>query len=76
MEGNEQSVVHTFRIEGMHCGSCAMLVDDALEDLPGVRSTRTSVKQGRSVVELDPACSPGDVIAVVVELGYSAHHMS
>ncbi|WP_419503913.1 cation transporter [Lentzea aerocolonigenes] len=25
----------------MHCGSCALLIDDVLEDLPGVLSTQT-----------------------------------
>lgn len=64
---------HTFRVEGMHCGSCALLIDDALEDLPGVRSTRTKMKQGLSVVELDSGqSSPEDVISVIEELGYRA----
>ena len=64
---------HTFRVEGMHCGSCAVLIDDALEDLPGVRSTRTKMKQGLSVVELDSGqSSPEDVISVIEELGYRA----
>jgi copper chaperone CopZ len=64
---------HTFRVEGMHCGSCALLIDDALEDLPGVRSTRTAVKQGISTVELDSSQnSPQDVIAAIEELGYRA----
>lgn len=66
---------YTFRVEGMHCGSCALLIDDALEDLPGVRNTQTSVKQGRSVVELDPAEStPRDVVAAIGALGYTAGH--
>jgi copper chaperone len=71
------SRTHTFRVEGMHCGSCALLIDDALEDLPGVVSTQTSVKQGRSVVELEPAvCRPEEVVAAVGELGYTAHLVS
>lgn len=62
-----------FRIEGMHCGSCALLIDDALEDLPGVHSTQTTFKQRRSTVELDPGqSSPEDVIATIEELGYRA----
>jgi copper chaperone CopZ len=64
---------YVFRVEGMHCGSCALLVDDALEDLPGVLSTTTTVKQGRSTVELDvDRSSPEDVIGVIEELGYRA----
>lgn len=67
------TTTHVFRVEGMHCGSCALLIDDALEDLPGVRSTQTTMKQGRSTVELDASLSsPGDVIAAIEELGYRA----
>jgi copper chaperone len=65
--------VHTFRITGMHCGSCALLIDDTLEDLPGVRSAHTSVKHGRTTVELDTAkSSPTDIINAITELGYHA----
>ncbi|MFF5035639.1 heavy-metal-associated domain-containing protein [Nocardia salmonicida] len=64
---------HIFRIEGMHCGSCALLIDDTLEDLPGVTSTQTSMKKGRSTVELDATITtPDDVIAAITELGYTA----
>ncbi|WP_018504941.1 heavy-metal-associated domain-containing protein [Parafrankia discariae] len=64
---------HTFRVEGMHCGSCSLLIDDALEDLPGVRSTQTVLRQGRTTVELDLSQNgPPDVVRVIEELGYRA----
>ncbi len=64
---------HIFRIEGMHCGSCALLIDDTLEDLPGVGATQTSMKKGLSTVELDVAVTTAeDVIAAITELGYTA----
>ncbi|SEP53341.1 heavy-metal-associated domain-containing protein [Amycolatopsis saalfeldensis] len=67
------TTTHVFRVEGMHCGSCALLIDDTLEDLPGVHSTQTTMKQARSTVELDPSQnSPEDVIAAIEELGYRA----
>lgn len=67
------TTTHVFHIDGMHCGSCALLIDDALEDLPGVRSTRTTLKQGRTTVELDASeTSPQDVIAAIEGLGYRA----
>ncbi|SMD25519.1 heavy-metal-associated domain-containing protein [Lentzea albidocapillata] len=70
------TTTHVFRVEGMHCGSCALLIDDALEDLPGVQSTQTTVKQGRSTVELDSGQStPEDVIRAIEELGYQASPM-
>jgi copper chaperone len=57
----------------MHCGSCALLIDDTLEDLPGARNTQTAMKQGRSTVELDASqSSPEDVIRAIEELGYRA----
>jgi copper chaperone len=71
------TTTHVFRVEGMHCGSCALLIDDALEDLPGVQNTQTTVKQGRSTVELDPSQStPEDVIRAIEELGYQASPIS
>jgi len=67
------STTYTLRVEGMHCGSCALLIDDALEDLPGVRTTQTSIKDGRSVVEVDSAtCSAEEIIATITGLGYTA----
>ena len=64
---------HTVRIDGMHCGSCALLIDDALEDLPGVRSTQTTMKKGRSTIELDQDLTGiRDVISTIEELGYHA----
>ncbi|MFB7172295.1 cation transporter [Streptomyces sp. NPDC056254] len=40
-------------IEGMHCTSCGLLIDDELEDLPGVRSANTDTRTGRSIVRLE-----------------------
>jgi copper chaperone CopZ len=68
---------HTFQVQGMHCGSCALLIDDALADLPGVRRTQTRVKARLSTVELDLTRSrPEDVISAIEELGYRASPLS
>ena len=62
----------TFRVEGMHCASCTMLIDDVIEDLRGVRRSQTTLKSGLAVVEYDPTnCSPADVVAAIGEAGYS-----
>jgi copper chaperone CopZ len=64
---------HVFRVEGMHCGSCALLIDDTLEDLPGVHRTQTSRTQARTTVDLDlTITSPADIVAAITELGYTA----
>lgn len=39
-------------IEGMHCGSCGLLIDDELEEIDGVRSAATDARVGRSVIRL------------------------
>lgn len=67
------AMTYVFRVEGMHCGSCALLIDDAMEDLPGVYRSQTTVKAGRSTVELDVSQSSlQEVISVIKELGYRA----
>ncbi|CRK56789.1 Heavy metal transport/detoxification protein [Alloactinosynnema sp. L-07] len=38
------TTTHVFRIEGMRCGSCALLIDDTLDDLPGVHSVQTTIR--------------------------------
>lgn len=64
---------YIFRVEGMHCGSCALLIDDVLHDLPGVRDARTSATKQQTTVELDPLrASPEDVISAIAEAGYRA----
>lgn len=69
------STTHTFRVEGMHCGSCALLIDDTLEDLPGVTATATAMKKGQSTVDLDTdRTSVDQVIAAIEALGYTATH--
>jgi copper chaperone len=68
-----ESATHLFQIEGMHCASCALLIDDTLEDLPGVNYTRTTMKEGHNTVELDVSqISPQEVIAAIEALGYQA----
>lgn len=37
---------------GMHCASCAILVDDCMEELDGVVSSQTDLKSGRCVTVL------------------------
>jgi len=58
-------------VEGMHCASCGLLIDDELEDLPGVRSASTSVRTGRTTVHLhaDADLDAATLIAAVERAG-------
>jgi copper chaperone len=61
-------------VSGLHCASCGLLVDDALEDVPGVRASSTNSATGRCTVELDPhAPAEADhLLAAVTGAGYTA----
>jgi Cu+-exporting ATPase len=61
----------TVEITGMHCASCGILVDDCLEDVDGVVSSQTSVKSGQCVAVVTDFVSDADVLAAVVEAGYT-----
>ncbi len=43
----------SIKTKGMHCGSCEMLVKDALEELNGVGNVEASHKTGNVYVEFD-----------------------
>ncbi len=42
------------KIGGMHCSSCAMDIDFALEDLPGVLESKTNYASAKVEVKFDP----------------------
>lgn len=67
------STTHIFRVDGMHCASCSLLIDDTLEDLPGVSRSHTELKAGRSTVQLDTSVTDAQqVIDAITDLGYTA----
>lgn len=64
---------YTIQIDGMHCTSCGLLVDDTLEDVPGVVRAETRVREGRTTVHVDAdRCTPDRLVAAVAEAGYTA----
>ncbi len=68
-----QTQILRFTIKGMHCASCGLLIDDALADLPGVRSASTSPRARLSTVEVDAdLCGPEQLIAAISAEGYTA----
>jgi len=62
----------TYRVEGMHCTSCAMSVDFALEDLEGVQASKTSYATSTADVTFDDAVvDEAAVLAAIREAGYA-----
>lgn len=63
----------TLTIEGMHCGACAMNLDDALEDLDGVRRSKTSYARASTKIEYDETQVTLEALqGIVSDLGYKA----
>jgi copper chaperone len=67
------AVTETVAVDGMHCPSCGILVDETLEALPGVLAARTRVRRGRTVVTYDPGLvRRAEILAALQRLGYEA----
>ena len=61
-----------FKIDGMHCASCAMSIDFDLEDL-GVKSAKTSYAKGETEVEFDEEkVSVEKIVKSIENTGYKA----
>jgi Cu+-exporting ATPase len=64
----------TLSVSGMHCASCGLLIDETLEELPGVVSSSTDLRRETTTVEYDSAQTSLTAIAdEIVKLGYTAH---
>lgn len=62
-----------YKIVGMHCTSCAMTIDMDLEEVPGVKSAKTSYAKQETKVEFEPdKVSDNLVLETINKSGYSA----
>ncbi len=62
-----------FRLTGMHCASCAINIDFALEDMDGVKEASTNYAKEISTVTFDrKKLKKEDLISVIESLGYKA----
>lgn len=66
-----KTVKHQYKIEGMHCTSCALSIDMELEDLEGVKSSNTSYAKQVVEVEVDEGVSREKIIETIKKLGYT-----
>jgi copper chaperone CopZ len=59
------------KINGMHCTSCALNIDGALEETEGVFSSQTSYAKGEVTIQYDPKkITPAELAEVVTNQGY------
>ena len=62
-----------FRVQGMHCVGCAMVIDVALEDLFGVQSANTNyAKQVTDVIYDEKRLNENTLVEAVSKAGYTA----
>lgn len=67
------TTTHVWQVSGMHCSSCSILIDEAVEELDGVAFSTTSLKKKLTTVTLDPAvCDPEHVVQAIQQAGYQA----
>jgi P-type Cu+ transporter len=61
------------KIEGMHCTSCAMNIDFDLEDLDGVKASKTSYAKQETEVEFDEGKLDTKILVETIKkTGYQA----
>ncbi len=60
------------KVDGMHCASCALLIEEELEELDGVTEAKASFRRQRARVVLDDARVVPAILEKIGELGYRA----
>ena len=69
-------VKKTYRVEGMHCSNCPMVVESIEDDLPGIKQVSASYQKGQMVVEFDESLvSEAEILSAVEKKGYHAEKM-
>lgn len=66
----------SLKISGMHCVSCGMNIDGALEDMEGVFSADTNFAQARTEVQFDASkVTVTAIISTIAAIGYEAEEL-
>lgn len=66
-------VTARFATSGMHCRSCAMLIDMTVAEVPGVESSESDAAAASTVVVFDDAVVGADAIEAAIRgAGYEA----
>lgn len=61
-----------FKLGGMHCTSCAMNIDGALEDTDGVISANTNYAKAQVVIEYNQSkITKEKLVSIIEDQGYT-----
>lgn len=62
-------MITTFNIQGMHCASCKVLIEDVCQDISGVTSCVVDVSTNSARIEYDASVNPEAVLREIEALG-------
>jgi len=71
-EPNNEFTKRSFPIIGMHCASCAKLIERKLAGTPGVLSASVNYGSEQASVDVDPTVTDDQLAKSVEEAGYKA----
>ncbi|MBC7673836.1 MAG: heavy-metal-associated domain-containing protein [Polaromonas sp.] len=60
----------TYKVDGMHCASCVMNIEEALLDVDGVTDAEASLRSSKVTVEHDDDVTPETLASAAKEAGY------
>lgn len=69
---NSMTTKKSFPIVGMHCASCAKLIERKLSKIPGVLSCAVNYGSEQATIEADEKVKDGDLTKAVADIGYKA----
>jgi len=65
-----------FKLSGLHCSSCTILIDNTLEEVEGVQRSQSSYALSRAVVHYDPELvSVQELEEIIRKTGYRAEEI-
>lgn len=66
----------TFAVDGIHCASCAWVIEETLRRADGVASSRVSLARERLTVHLAESGTAREVASALARVGYRVHPVS
>lgn len=62
-----------FFVSGMHCNSCAQLIELDLEELQGIKSVKVNFVSQKAIVEFDESkLNAQQIVEAIKKTGYAA----
>ena len=70
MENQNNAKKESFPVQGMHCASCALTIEKAIKNVPGVKSASVNFASEKAVIEHEESVTPQQLKEAVAKTGY------